>query len=126
MKKKLYPTDTLKQAQSILSAWNLIDPSLKIGPMTLETIGADLATVQGLHEKLIHLQNELVELRNQRDAAIIELWNDVKRTRSGIKGIYGDDSAEYELAGGTRRSERKKPRRRTNRVSLESEDENSQ
>ena len=36
MGKKLYPTDTLKQAQSILSAWELIDPSLKIGSL-LET-----------------------------------------------------------------------------------------
>ena len=111
MGKKLYPTDTLKQAQSILSAWELIDPALKIGPLTLEDIAENVATVKGLQEKIVHLQKKLLDVRNQRDTAAIGLWNKVKRTRSGIKGIYGDDSTEYALAGGTRRSQRKKPRR---------------
>ena len=126
MGKKLYPTDTLKQVQSILSAWKLIDPALKIGPLSLETIAGDVATVQRLQEKLIHLRNELVDIRNQRDAATIDLWNTVKRARSGIKGIYGDDSTAYKLAGGTPRSERKKPRRRSVPVSPKNEDEDSQ
>ena len=112
MGKKLYPTDTLKQAQSILCAWEFTDPTLKIGTLSLETIAADITTVKRLQEKLIHVKNELLEIRYQRDAATIGLWNTVKRARSCIKGVYGDDSTEYELAGGTRRSERKKPRRR--------------
>jgi hypothetical protein len=36
----------------------------------------------------------------------------VKRARSGIKGFYGDDSTEYEIAGGTRASDRKSHRRK--------------
>jgi DNA-binding protein H-NS len=125
MGKKLYPADTLKQAQSILSAWKQIDPALKIGPLTVETIAADVATVKALQEKIIQLKSQLLNMRSQRDAAILELWNTVKRSRSGIKGIYGDDSTAYELAGGTRRSQRKKPRRRPRPVSPEYEDENS-
>jgi hypothetical protein len=113
MGKKLYPTDTLKQARSILSAWELIDPALKIGILTHEAIAGDVAMIQGLQEKVIHLQNELMDLRSQRDAASIGLWDKVKRARSGVKGIYGDDSTAYKLAGGTLRSERKKPRRRS-------------
>ena len=112
MGKKLYPTDTLKQARSILSAWELIDPALKIGTLTHETISGDVAAVNRLQEKIIHLQQELLELRNQRDAASIGLWNKVKQAHSGVKGIYGDDSTAYKLAGGTRLSERKKPRRK--------------
>jgi hypothetical protein len=113
MGKKLYPTDTLKQAQSILSAWKLIDPALKIGPLSLETIAADMAAVQGLQAKLIHAKNELFEIRRQRDTASIDLWAKVKGARSAIKIVYGDDSTAYELVGGTRRSDRKKPRRRS-------------
>jgi hypothetical protein len=113
MGKKLYPTDTLKQAQAILSAWKLIDPALKIGPLSLETIAADLAAVQGLQAKLIHVKNELLEIRRQRDTASIDLWDKVKGARSAIKIVYGDDSSQYELVGGTRRSERKKPRRKS-------------
>ena len=117
MGKKLYPTNTLEQAQSILKAWKRIDPALKIGTLTLESITADVARVEGLQQRIIYLQNELMNIRIQRDEATIGLWNTVTRTRSGIKGIYGDDSTEYKQAGGTRKSERKKPRPRTYPVS---------
>lgn len=36
----------------------------------------------------------------------------IKRTLGAIGSKYGDDSSEYELAGGMRRSERKKPVRK--------------
>ena len=113
MGKKLYPTDTLEQARKILTAWDLIEPALKIGTLASESIAADLALVKEMQEKIIHLQKELLVIRGQRDATNIGLWNKVKRARSGIKGIYGDDSTQYELAGGTRKSERKKPRRKS-------------
>lgn len=95
MGKKLYPTDTLKQAKSILRAWKRLDPVLKISTMTLESIPADVAMVEGLQAKTAHIQIELMNIRIQRDEATIGLWNEVKRTRAGFKGIYGDDSTEY-------------------------------
>jgi hypothetical protein len=122
MGKKLYPTDTLPQAKSILSAWNLIDPSLVFGPLTSESLSADVSRVHALQQKIIRLQNELLDTRNQRDAACIDIWDKVKRARAGIKATYGDDSTEYEIAGGTRLSERKPPRRK---ASLELNSENS-
>jgi hypothetical protein len=36
------------------------------------------------------------------------------RARTGIKGYFGEDSNQYELAGGTRASQRKRPTSRTN------------
>ena len=63
------------------------------------------------------MPHELVEVRNQRDAVGIDLWNNITRTRSFMKGFYGPDSTEYKLAGGTRKSERKKPRRKAPFVS---------
>jgi len=111
MPKKLYPSDTLEQAQSILTAWKHIDPSLAFGPLTGEALSADVDMVKALQEKIFLLQNQLLDIRNQRDAACIGIWDKVKRARAGIKATYGDDSTEYEIAGGTRRSERKKPRR---------------
>ena len=117
MPKKLYPTDTLEQARDILTAWNIIDPMLKIGTLTSEAIESDLATVISLQDKILWLQNELSSLRHERDRACINTWDKVKRARSGIKGLYGDDSTEYEMAGGTRLSERKKPRRKFSPIS---------
>ena len=113
MAKKLYPTDTLKQARSILVAWNEIDPALKIGPLAAEDLSAEVAEIEALQDKIILMKIELLSLRNDRDAACIDLWDKVKRARSCFKGIFGDDSSAYEMAGGTRSSDRKPYRRKT-------------
>jgi hypothetical protein len=46
--------------------------------------------------------------RNQRDELTLKLNGACTRTRSGIKGYFGENSTEYEIAGGIRASERKK------------------
>jgi hypothetical protein len=113
MGKKLYPADTLKQAQSLLAAWEQIDPSLAIGPVTSAALLAEVESARALKDKIDRLQIELLDLRNQRDELCIGIWDKVKRARSGVKGFYGDDSTEYEIAGGTRASDRKPIRRKT-------------
>ena len=111
MGKKLYPTDALEQAMDILVAWEYIDPALKIGPLTSELLAADLERVRALQQKIVQMQTELIQVRGDRDEICLAIWDQVKRVRSGIKGLYGDDSTQYEIAGGTRLSEKKKPRR---------------
>ena len=112
MGKKLYPANTLRQAQSLLAAWEQIDPSLTVGPVSSAALRAELDSARALKEKISRLQIELLDLRNQRDDLCIGIWDMVKRGRSGIKGYYGDDSTEYEIAGGTRASDRKPQRRK--------------
>jgi hypothetical protein len=119
MSKKLYPTDTLKRAHAILTAWNHIDPSLAFGRLTFESFSADVETALTLQQQIIGLQKQLLAMRNQRDAVHIDIWSKVKRARAGIKASYGDDSIQYEIAGGTRLSERKKPRRKSLPVFVE-------
>ena len=53
------------------------------------------------------LETQLTNLRNERDTSNVELWDNVKRVRSAVKGIYGDDLTQYEMVSGTRLSERK-------------------
>ena len=55
---------------------------------------------------------ELTPLRNDRDGLANELKDICVRVRAGMKGYFGADSSEYEQAGGTRASERKKPARK--------------
>ena len=112
MAKKLYPTDTLKQARSILAAWNEIDPALAFGPITAKDLSEEVVGVQAMQQKIIQLKVELLVLRGQRDEAFIQIWSKVKRARSGFKVFFGDDSSEYKMAGGTRSSERKPYRRK--------------
>lgn len=109
--KKLYPTDTLEQAQSMLTAWNMIDPALHFGPLTVEALTADVQDIRALEEIIMDMLIQLIKLRNQRDEACLGAWDKVKRARAGIRGVYGDESSEYELAGGTRLNDRKSPRR---------------
>ena len=117
MGKKLYPTDTLKQALNIVNLWDYIGTVPIMGPQGYENLRADLSTVDELKAKITQLEIELLSLRNERDALCIQVWEQVKRARISVKVVYGDDSTEYQLAGGTRKSERKKPRRRTHPVS---------
>jgi hypothetical protein len=49
----------------------------------------------------------LADKRNQREQLYIAIWDKVKRVHSSVRGIYGDDSTQYELVGGKRLSDRK-------------------
>ena len=111
MVSKPYPPDVLEQAREVSGAWKKIDPTLKIGALDRARLEAKLAQTVPLQVQMNELDAQLTDLRNQRDSLYNELWDQVKRVRSGIKGIYGDDSSQYEMVGGTRRSERK-PRAR--------------
>ena len=55
------------------------------------------------------MRHELDGLLDNRDdsAALLNSYN--TRALSAIRGIFGPDSIEYDQAGGTRTSERKKP-----------------
>ena len=48
MTKKLYPTDPVKQAQSVLDAWKQISATLTFGDLTSEMLSTDVAQA-GFH-----------------------------------------------------------------------------
>jgi len=111
MSKKLYPADVLGRARHVLDAWDQISSTLAFGDLDTAAMTTDIDRATALASRMKSLEVELVDLRNQRDAAYLSLWDKIKRVRSGIKAVYGDDSSQYEMVGGTRRSERKAPRR---------------
>ncbi len=104
-----YPTDITEETQAVLEAWREIDPALQIGGLALTTLEAELAQAMTLYVQIDSLEARFTDLRNQRDALGAELWDKVKRVRTGVKSIFGDDSSQYEMMGGTRMSERKRP-----------------
>lgn len=109
---KLFPTDVVAQTQAVLEAWKKIDGTSQFGSLTPQVMAADLDRARALQVELDAMDAQLVDLRNKRDEVHAELWDKIKRVRNSVKGIYGDDSSEYEMVGGTRRSERKSPIRR--------------
>ena len=50
MTKKLYPTDIVKQAQSVLDAWKQISATLTFGDLTSEMLSTDVAQAGPLGE----------------------------------------------------------------------------
>ena len=113
MTKKRYPTNILEQVQASLEAWKRIDSELKIGELSQETLTSLLNQGRQIETQFDALEAQLTELRNQRDQVFWESWQVLKRLRAGIKAVYGDDSSQYEMIGGTRLSERKTRKKTT-------------
>jgi hypothetical protein len=113
MPRKPFPADVLEQAQSVANAWSQINEELTFGDLTLSALNAELGEAGSLQSQLDALETQMTNLRNQRDDRHASIWDKVKRVRAAVKGIYGDDSSEYEMVGGTRLSERKSPARKT-------------
>jgi hypothetical protein len=95
----------------VLEAWKKIEAVSALGDLTPAAFAAHTEQAQTIQANLDALEAQLTDLRNRRDQTLATIWNDVKRVRAGMKAIYGDDSSQYEMVGGTRKSERKKPTR---------------
>jgi hypothetical protein len=107
MTKKLFPTNLINQAISVQDAWGRIDAQLTFGNLSIGALGTDINSLRQVEAELAGLENQLTDMRNRRDAFQQSTWDKVKRVRASIKGVYGDDSPQYELVGGTRLSDRK-------------------
>ena len=113
MRRKLYPINTLSRAKHIAAAWELIGPTVIFANFTNRVFHNDITQVEAIEWKIRNTEIQLAALRNERDALYFSLWDKVKRVRNAVKGIYGDDSSQYEMVGGIRLSERKTRTRKT-------------
>lgn len=111
MPKKI-PTDVLDQASDVLTACKRINDTMKIGSLSVTEFSDEIAQAQAIQAEIQALEVQLMDLRNKRDERLFRTWENIKRARYSVKGAYGDDSSEYELVGGTRMSERRRPTRR--------------
>ena len=108
-----YPTDIQDQATETLGGWKKITPPLgDLRDLKQDDMAVDLAAVQPLLTQIAELDAQITDLRNKRDVIYDRLWDKTKRVRNAVKGLYGDDSSEYEMVGGKRLSERKPPTRK--------------
>jgi hypothetical protein len=110
MGKKLYPSNVLKESIDVQEAWKQIDEELAFGGLNIDGLVVDINDIQQTQHDLAALKSQLTEVRLRRDALYLAAWDKVKRVRAGMKVMYGDDSAEYQMVGCTRRSHRKRAR----------------
>ncbi len=107
-------SEVLEKAERRAAGLRSINSKLDLGgSLTLETLTTD---IEQLRSKLNHY-NELLSTIDAAQNELIATEKSVKesleRMLSGIASRYGRDSHEYEMAGGVRKSERKRPSRKT-------------
>ena len=108
-----YPTDIRDQATKALGGWKKITPPVgDLRELKQADMQRDLDAVPPILSQIAELDAQITDLRNKRNAIYDSLWDKVKRVRNAVKGLYGDDSSEYEMVGGKRLSERKSPTRK--------------
>lgn len=108
---------TLVQAEKRISGVKSIDAALDLGSgITAEKYQE---TIDALRQKL-NDYNELLSLVDQAanavQAAELNVREYSERILLGVAAKYGKNSDEYEMAGGVRKSERKRPVRKLSPV----------
>ena len=97
----------LEDAGKVLPVWQAHEADIKIKDITRAATQALFDDVTALNDEAETLQRQLSDTINRRDDKAKILQGSITRARGGIRSYFGPDSSEYELAGGTRTSERK-------------------
>jgi hypothetical protein len=87
-------------------------PVPAFGTLTVTAFTAEVTAATTLDAQITALEAQLTDKKNQLDSLYAGVWDRTKRIRSAVKGVYGDDSSQYEIVGGKRLSERKRPTRK--------------
>jgi len=80
--------------------------------VTAEQITKKVDATGGKLKAIAGVKAQLATLVDEKNALCKDLLDLRKKLREGVKGVYGDNSAEYQAVGGVRASERKKPVRK--------------
>ncbi len=103
-------SSVLDTARQRLAGLKAITPAPNLGPaLTLAAYEQEVTTFSTSLDSYNQQLAALDELQNSLDAAETSLRDKNKRILSAVEAQFGPDSSEYEQAGGTRQSERKRP-----------------
>ena len=99
----------LETARQRLAGLKSITPIPDFGTaLTLVSYEADITALSGKLDSYNEKLSALDSLQNELDSAETSLREKNTRILSAAEAHYGPDSSEYEQAGGTRRSDRKR------------------
>lgn len=117
MATKVSADGVLADASLIINAWTA-NPDFKLGDLTLAKFKSNFDGLETANVSVETERTELTGLLPDRDDQAPALHELITRARSGFRAIYGPDSTQYEQAGGTRASERKRPVRKSKTVTV--------
>ena len=102
--------ELLQEANEIKKALEKIDDRLPDGlkAADMETRIGEVESVVDELDAVNADRTRLVDVKGEKTG---NLSDHMVQVRSAVKGIFGANSAEYDMVGGTRTSERKRPAR---------------
>jgi uncharacterized protein (DUF1501 family) len=101
---------TLERSAARAAGLESIDPALDLGNgLSLATYRAAIADTSAKLSAYNTLLSQVDEAHNAFAAAESGLGETSDRMLAGVASKYGRNSDQYEMAGGTKRSERKRP-----------------
>ncbi|MEA2174529.1 MAG: hypothetical protein QOD00_2121 [Blastocatellia bacterium] len=98
----------LEDAARILRMW-AENPTFGLGDLTQAKFQTMVDDLRNKRNQTETLRTQLTALVNETNDLGVGLSDAVTRALSGVRAVFGPDSSQYEQAGGTRRSERKRP-----------------
>jgi len=110
MAKSINGTEVLKQARTMADIWKE-NPDFTLGNMKLEDYVNHFTATDTLDKAISQKETELAGLKATRQDQLRQLDSLVMRFRVGMRAYFGPDSRQYEQAGGTRTSNRKRTRK---------------
>jgi hypothetical protein len=104
-----YPFDSvLTDSEQIARVWTE-NPTFAMNDITLAKLQTKITDARQKRDQIETLRTQLTALSNELTQQTNELAGINTRARSGFRAFFGPDSTQYEQAGGTRSSERKRP-----------------
>jgi hypothetical protein len=103
--------DVIAEAEQIARVWTE-NKDFALGEMTLPKLQKMIADLRDSRSQIEDTRTQLTALTNESNEQAAALNQINTRALSGFRAIYGPNSTQYEQAGGTRSSERKRPTRK--------------
>jgi hypothetical protein len=104
-----YSAETvLTDIEKIVRVW-ADNPTFTLGEVTLQNVQAKIAEARQKIDQLEDLRMQSTTLTNSLNERVSELAAIRTRGLSGFRAVFGPNSTQYKLAGGTPSSERHRP-----------------
>jgi hypothetical protein len=110
--KHIVANEVTADAGTLLAIWKA-NPDMKIKDLTLPAYEKAGFAFEEVQTRYTVAEREYTNVTTERNILGGELNRMNVHVRAAIRGYFGPDSPEYEKAGGTRASDRRRPARRT-------------
>lgn len=105
----------LQEAHAIKEALEQMGEGVPVG-ISASEMSDRIAALEAIISELDKANANTTQLVNSKGDQARRVSDYIVQVRSVVKGISGPDSSEYEMVGGTRASERKKPKRKAEKT----------